>query len=137
MEKNQDLSVPASFLGLTGVLEHGCEFEGKLTFLGTLRVGGRFKGQIFTPDTLVIGEGAQVEAEVEAGTVIISGEFVGNVRATHRVEIHKPGVFRGNILTPSLSVDEGVVFEGSSKMAHSISPPRNPIQSADFGKTSS
>jgi cytoskeletal protein CcmA (bactofilin family) len=105
------------------VIDHGCEFEGKLCFQGTVRIGGTFRGEIFTPDTLIIGEGARVDAQIEAGIIIISGEVNGSLRAKHRVEIHRPAVFRGDILTPSLSVDEGVIFEGSSKMAHSQKAP--------------
>ncbi len=127
MDKPNDLSVPATFAGLTGIIDPGCEFEGKLSFQGTVRIGGRFRGEIYTPDTLVVGDGAKVFASVEAGVVIISGEFHGDVRATRRVEIHRPGFFRGNIITPSLSVDEGVVFEGSSKMANTYAPPREPL----------
>lgn len=114
----QDLSVPAAHAEVTGVINHGCEFEGKLCFQGAVRIGGTFRGEIYTPDVLIIGEGARVTGEIDAGTVIISGEVNGSVKAKHRVEIHKPAVFRGEILTPSLSVDEGVIFEGRSKMVH-------------------
>jgi cytoskeletal protein CcmA (bactofilin family) len=118
-----DLTVPATLAEVSGVLDHGCEFEGKLCFQGTVRIGGSFRGEIFTPDTLVISEGARVNGQIEAGVVIISGEVNGTVRAKHRVEIHRPAIFRGDILTPSLSVDDGVIFEGSSKMAHTPSVP--------------
>jgi len=102
---------------VSGVLEAGCEFEGKLTFRGTLRIGGVFKGDIFTPDTLVVGEGARVDANVDAGAVVINGEFSGSIRARYRVEIHQPAIFRGDIVTPSLHVGEGVIFEGRSRMS--------------------
>lgn len=118
------LSAPASSPQVTGVIEQGCEFEGKLCFQGTLRIGGVFRGQIYTPDTLIIGEGARVHAEIEAGTVIISGEVNGTIVAKNRVEIHKPAVFRGDILTPSLSVDEGVIFDGRSKMGQIQAAPQ-------------
>jgi cytoskeletal protein CcmA (bactofilin family) len=118
-----NLSVPSTLAEVSGVLDHGCEFEGKLCFQGTVRIGGSFRGEIFTPDTLVISEGARVNGQIEAGVVIISGEVNGTVRAKHRVEIHRPAIFRGDILTPSLSVDEGVIFEGSSKMAHTPPAP--------------
>ncbi len=103
---------------VTAIIDHGCEFEGKLCFYGTVRIGGTFKGEIYTPDTLIISEGARVDAQIEAGSIIISGEVNGVLHAKYRVEIHRPAIFRGDILTPSLSVDEGVIFEGSSKMAH-------------------
>lgn len=126
MARSVDLTSPASNLSITGIIEQGCEFEGKLCFQGTVRISGTLRGQIYTPDTLIIGEGARVQADIEAGTVIISGEVTGTVRAKHRVEIHQPAVFRGDILTPSLQVDEGVIFEGSSKM---VETPASPAQS--------
>src|SRR6188508_3053181 len=108
MTKPVDLHVPVTDNQVTGVIDHGCEFEGKLCFQGTVRIGGTFRGEIFTTDTLIVGEGARIYGDIEAGAVIISGEVNGTVRAKHRVEIHRPAVFRGDILTPSLSVDEGV-----------------------------
>ncbi len=123
MSRSNHLNLPVTHSLVTAVIDHGCEFEGKLCFNGTVRIGGIFRGEIYTPDTLIIGEGARVDAQIDAGTIIISGEVNGSLRAKHRVEIHRPAVFRGDILTPSLSVDEGVIFEGSSKMAHSPTTP--------------
>ena len=120
------MSIPVNHFAVTGVIDQGCEFEGKLCFQGTVRISGTFRGEIFTPDTLIIGEGARVRGQIEAGTVIISGEVTGTVVAKHRVEIHQPAIFRGDILTPSLKVDEGVIFEGSSRMVH---PAQQPAQS--------
>jgi cytoskeletal protein CcmA (bactofilin family) len=127
MNRPVSLNVPVTHGSVTAVIDHGCDFEGKLCFQGVVRIGGTFRGEIYTPDTLIIGEGARVDAQIEAGTIIISGEVNGTLRAKYRVEIHRPAIFRGDILTPSLSVDEGVIFEGSSKMAHSpnVSRPLN------------
>lgn len=116
MSASKDLSVATTHHAVTGILEQGCEFEGKLCFHGAVRINGTFRGEIYTPDTLIIGEEAKVNATIDAGVVIMSGEVHGSIRARHRVEIHKPAVFRGDINTPSLSVDEGVIFEGSSRM---------------------
>ncbi len=126
MGTKTSLVVPASHNVVTGVIDQGCEFEGKLCFQGTVRIGGTFRGQVLTSDTLIVGEGARVHGEIDAGTVIISGEVTATIRAKHRVEIHKPAVFRGEIITPSLQVDEGVIFEGSSKM---LNPPSHPARS--------
>ena len=108
---------------VTAVIDQGCEFEGKLCFHGTVRISGIFRGEIYTPDILIIGEGAQVKGKIEAGIIIISGEVNGELLAKKRVEIHPPAVFSGEIITPSLSVDEGVIFEGKSKMLQSIPSP--------------
>ena len=101
---------------VTALLDRGANFEGKLTFEGTVRIGGAFRGEIFTRDTLVINAGADVEAQVEADVVIISGSFLGNVFARRRVIMHPPAVFRGSVTSPSLRIDEGVMFEGASYM---------------------
>ncbi len=113
------LSTPLIHDEMTGILDHGSEFHGKLVFRGTVRINGTFRGEISTPDTLVIGEHARIHADIDAGVVVLSGELNGNIKAKHRVEIRKPAVFRGDIFTPSLRVEEGVLFEGSSKMATS------------------
>lgn len=101
---------------LTALLDLGATFEGRLTFEGTVRIGGEFKGEIFTKDTLVINPGAKVEAQVEADVVIISGELTGHVFARRRVIMHPPAIFRGTVTSPSLRIDEGVMFEGASYM---------------------
>jgi cytoskeletal protein CcmA (bactofilin family) len=104
---------------LTALLDLGSSFEGRLTFEGTVRIGGEFKGEIFTKDTLVINPGAKVEAQVEADVVIISGDMTGHVFARRRVIMHPPAVFRGTVTSPSLRIDEGVMFEGASYMPKS------------------
>jgi cytoskeletal protein CcmA (bactofilin family) len=97
-------------------LGKGSEFEGKLSFEGQVRIDGKYSGQISTKDVLVIGEGARVNAEISAGTVIINGQVEGNIKATGMVELHPPARVKGSIETPALSMDKGVIFEGSCKM---------------------
>lgn len=101
---------------VTALLDHGAAFDGRLTFEGTVRIGGHFKGEIFTNDTLVVNAGARIEAQIEADTVIISGLVKGNIFARRRVIMHPPATFQGTVTTPSLRIDEGVVFEGASYM---------------------
>src|SRR3982750_2672156 len=86
---------------ITTLLGRGASFEGKLTFEGTVRIDGRFKGEVFSDDTLVIGEGAIVEAEIDIGEIIIQGTVVGNIKAKRSIEIHAPGRVKGDITTPS------------------------------------
>ncbi len=111
------------------ILGKGSEFEGKLTFEGQVRIDGKFSGQIFTKDTLVIGEGARVNAEINAGTVIINGVVEGNVKATQIIELHQPGRVKGNLEAPALSIDRGVIFEGSCKMEN-LKPGTPPVEPA-------
>lgn len=92
------------------------EFAGKLSFTGVVRIDGRFEGEILTEGTLIIGESANIESDVHASHIIISGEIRGNIIADDRIEIHAPGKVYGNIQAPTVVIDEGVVFEGHCRM---------------------
>src|SRR4026209_1039928 len=94
------------------LLGRGAAFEGKLTFEGTVRVDGRFKGEVFSDDVLVIGEGAVVESEIDIGEIIIQGTVIGNIKAKRSIEILTPGRVKGDVHTTSLQIDKGVIFEG-------------------------
>ncbi|MBC7742738.1 MAG: polymer-forming cytoskeletal protein [Bdellovibrionaceae bacterium] len=96
------------------LIEEGSSFEGRLSYSGTAKIAGQFKGEIFTRDQLIISETAQVVAEVEASYVILKGQFEGNIIAHSKVVMIPPANFRGTVTTPSLKIEEGVVFEGAS-----------------------
>lgn len=101
---------------ITTLLGRGTTFEGKLTFEGTVRVDGKLKGEVFSDDVLIIGEGAHVEAEIDIGEIIIQGTVVGNIRARRGIEVLAPGRVKGDLHTPSLQIEKGVIFEGRSFM---------------------
>jgi len=101
---------------INAFLGKNTEFEGKLSFTGTVRIDGRFKGEIDSKGTLIIGETAFLESDVHISHIIISGEFRGNILAESRIEIHAPGKVFGNIRAPVVVIDEGVVFEGNCRM---------------------
>lgn len=101
---------------LSAILGPGTQFEGKLSFEGTVRISGEFKGEIYTNDILVIEQSADIEGQIEADEVIISGYVKGNIYAKTKVTMHPPAHFTGTVTTPSLSIDDGVVFEGASYM---------------------
>jgi cytoskeletal protein CcmA (bactofilin family) len=101
---------------VTTLLGKGSEFEGKLSFEGTVRVDGKLTGEIFTDDVLIVGEGAEVNAEVTVGAIVVQGIVRGNITAKRSVEIHSPGRVKGNISTPSLFIEKGVLFDGHCQM---------------------
>ncbi len=108
------------------LLGKGSEFEGKLSFEGQVRIDGKYSGQIATKDTLVIGEGARVNAEIQAGTVIVNGTVEGNIKATTMVELHPPARVKGSIESPAVSIDKGVIFEGTCKMENLANGAKQP-----------
>lgn len=116
LPKREDGSAPIRGGEMHTLLGKGSEFEGKLSFEGQVRIDGKFTGNIHTKDTLVIGEGAKVHAEILAGIVVVHGNVEGNIRATTLVELHVPARVRGTIETPALVIDKGVTFEGTCSM---------------------
>ncbi len=100
-------------------LGKGAEFTGKLMFNGSVRIDGNFKGDIFGNGTLVIGEGAEVEADIHVDTVLVSGEVRGQIDVKKSLKIYTPGRLLGNVNTPVFSIEEGAFFEGACHMIHS------------------
>jgi cytoskeletal protein CcmA (bactofilin family) len=92
-------------------------FNGSLSFEGTVRIDGKFEGQVKTADTLIIGETGQVSAEVMAGTVICKGRLEGTIIASEKIEIHANSQVAGSIKTPSLLVEVGAVLDGNCQMS--------------------
>jgi cytoskeletal protein CcmA (bactofilin family) len=101
---------------LNALLGRGSQFDGKLTFEGTVRIDGTFTGEITTNDMLIIGEGAKVTADITCGSIVVNGEVNGNIKATEMVELHKPARVKGDVATPSFMVEKGVMFDGAAKM---------------------
>jgi cytoskeletal protein CcmA (bactofilin family) len=92
------------------------EFEGKFSFTGAVRIDGKFTGEIESSGTLIVGETATIKSQIHVADMIISGEVDGDVVAENKIEISIPGKMFGNIQTPKLVIEEGVIFEGKCKM---------------------
>jgi cytoskeletal protein CcmA (bactofilin family) len=97
-------------------LGKGSRVAGKLFFEGPAQIDGQVDGEIQAQDTLTIGEGAVVNAQIVGASIIVHGRVTGDVTARKRLEIRAPGALIGNIVTPSLVIHEGVVFEGQCTM---------------------
>jgi cytoskeletal protein CcmA (bactofilin family) len=108
--------LPAKTGGLIAFLDEGSEIEGKYTFSGVALLNGRFKGEIVSSDTLIIGERGVVNATIRAGAVIVSGEVVGGLLATERVEMKKSARVFADVEAPVVVIEEGVLFEGHCRM---------------------
>jgi cytoskeletal protein CcmA (bactofilin family) len=107
---------PVGRNGLTAFIDEGSEIEGRYTFSGTVMLNGRFKGEISTTDTLIIGDKGVMNGDVRAGQVLISGEVVGNISAAERVELKRTARVFGDVEAPVVVVEEGVLFEGHCRM---------------------
>ena len=98
---------------ISGLIDQGTEMKGDLTFKGSFRIEGSFKGTINSDSLLIIGERGKVEADIKVGQIVINGEIRGNVQASESVEIHGKGRVYGTIQTPKLIVEEGAYLEAN------------------------
>lgn len=121
--KNYEKSIRA-FLG------EGTEFKGVITFEGTVRVDGVLEGDVITKDTFIVGAAAHVKANIQAGVVIIMGNVEGKIVASEKCEIRIGSHVKGEIYTPSIYIEEGAVFEGTSHMLGSDSEAETRLASA-------
>jgi cytoskeletal protein CcmA (bactofilin family) len=80
-------------------------------------VEGTVEGQIRITRDLRVGSGGIVRATVEALSVVVSGEMVGDCAAQNRVEIQASGRLTGNIRAPKIVIAEGAMFKGNSDMS--------------------
>jgi cytoskeletal protein CcmA (bactofilin family) len=80
-------------------------------------LNGRFKGEISSEDTLIIGERGVIAADIRAGRVLVSGEVTGNLRAMERIELKRTARVYGDVEAPVVVLEEGVLFEGHCRMA--------------------
>ena len=109
LQKNEELPIKA-YLGSDAL------FKGALSFEGTVRIDGKFEGQVNTNDTLVIGETGDMKAEVKVGTLVCKGKLSGAVVASKRIEMHPASKILGDIQTPALRIELGAVLDGHLNM---------------------
>ncbi len=102
-------SSSASFIGTK------CCFSGEIKSKGTFRIDGDFDGNIDT-DRIIVGRNGQLKGDIKVRGIIIDGEVEGEVTAEEIIEITPHGVIEGDIVTPKITISEGGVFKGSSKM---------------------
>jgi cytoskeletal protein CcmA (bactofilin family) len=109
-------------------------FKGSLTFDGTVRIDGKFEGQVKTEDTLIVGESGHIIAEVSAGTIICMGRVEGSLIASKKVEIHANSRVSGDIKSPALYIELGGVLDGTCNMTEREAKITRLVKTEEKGK---
>lgn len=99
------------------VLAEDIDFTGELSFSQPLMIRGTFRGEIAASGDLFIGNGAVVEARIEANVVSLRGRVKGNIVAKSRVELYATASVEGDITSPDIVMESGCKFNGMCKMA--------------------
>jgi cytoskeletal protein CcmA (bactofilin family) len=100
---------------LESFIGSGTEFQGELNVKGTLRVDGRFDGEV-NAAWIILGETGLIKGEISAKKIIIAGKVEGNLRVQEIVEIKATGKVFGDIFTNKISMAEGAKVNGKIEM---------------------
>ena len=112
-ETGQDVS---AFVG------KGVVFKGTISYTGTVRIDGTLEGEISTDGILLVGEDAVLNAKVTAGTIVCKGKITGDITAREKMKLRAPAVINGGVMTPMLSMEDGVLFNGTLEMEQQARP---------------
>ena len=127
-------STAANSGGLTAFIDQGSEFEGKLSFKDTVRIDGRFRGEIASENTLIVGESGEIQASIRSNTIVISGSVEGDVSAGQKVTLHKTARVNGNVQTSCLVMEDGAILNGQVKMTPpDAKPGTGPLKAISGG----
>ncbi|URA09122.1 polymer-forming cytoskeletal protein [Thermospira aquatica] len=97
-------------------LSNTSEWSGTMRFKTSLRIDGNYEGKIDAEGLLVIGPDAKIKGDIICDEVIVGGEIHGNVHARKRLELFNTAKLYGDIKTPKLKMDDGVIFQGKCEM---------------------
>lgn len=111
--------VSASSGQVEAFLGRGSKAAGNLTFTGPAEIDGAVEGEVHAKDRLTIGESAVVNAKVSGSEIVVKGTVTGDIVASKKLSLKRPARITGNITAASLSIEEGVVFEGKCSMSTS------------------
>lgn len=120
----------------TTILGPDAVFKGELSFEKGMRLHGKLNGSVNTPGRLHVAREAQMEANVEAGSIILEGEVQGNLTAQERIEMKPTTRYEGDLTSSKLVVEEGAQFRGHVSVGPDAvkgRPPQVGNRSAQLG----
>ena len=92
------------------------EIKGNVNFEGSGRIDGKIEGKITVKGSIIFGEGAVITSDVEGDTVVVGGKVTGKITAHQKIQLLRTSVFTGDLMTPSLLIEDGAQFNGTCKM---------------------
>jgi cytoskeletal protein CcmA (bactofilin family) len=101
----------------SNIIANGAKWSGTLKVDDSVRIDGMFSGEVVAKGTVHVSEGAQVDAKIKAAFVVIGGNFRGEIRCEHRVDLLPRSRTNGEVVSRVLNVHEGAVLDGRVQMS--------------------
>ena len=93
-------------------------FGGRFLVKGNMRIDGTFEGKVLLVDQLEIGSKARVKTNISATSVVVEGLVIGNIAASRRILLLATARVLGDLKTPELIIQDGVILEGRCTISH-------------------
>ncbi len=107
---------------LRALIGRDARFEGTLSFTEHARIEGTVRGEIWGEGVLSLGEGADVDAKITVGSLIVrAGTLRGSAEARELIEVHADAKVYADITAPVIDLARGCVFEGRCTMSEASS----------------
>ncbi len=97
-------------------------FEGKIKTEGSIRIDGKFVGEVTAKSNAAIGSSGNIEGNLTARNITIAGRISGTVNATEKLVLESKSIMQGDIRAARLVVDEGATFDGRCDMKQAGAP---------------
>jgi cytoskeletal protein CcmA (bactofilin family) len=104
---------------VNSIVGEGTRFNGELDLNGLLRIDGDFTGSIRTSGKVLVGKNGRAQCTIKASTVVIGGAVRGDIYSSEKVIVLSSGIILGNIFSPRLIVEEGVILSGNCTITNS------------------
>jgi cytoskeletal protein CcmA (bactofilin family) len=115
------------------VIGEGSIFDGRFSVNGSILIEGKFTGDIRTDDHLIVGPSGKVRTDIVARRVTVAGTLIGNIAAGEEVTLLHTGKVLGNITTPKLTIEPGVITEGKVTITSGQAEDAKKIIEDSFG----
>jgi cytoskeletal protein CcmA (bactofilin family) len=98
------------------VIGPGLSVDGEVTSQEEVIVQGTVRGTLTSSDSVSVGAGGVVEADIRAASLTVAGNVTGNVVANERVDIQAGGRLIGDVKASRLTIADGASFKGNVDM---------------------
>ncbi|UJF34241.1 bactofilin family protein [Paenibacillus hexagrammi] len=98
------------------LIGEGTLFEGCIRSEASIRIEGQIIGDVTCNGDVTIGEHGHVRSDITARDVVLAGIVHGNITTSGKLTITSTGTLLGDISAASITIEEGGVFQGTSKM---------------------
>ena len=109
-------------------------FSGTFIVNGSLRIDGRFEGKFLQAEQLYIGSSGKIKTNINTVSLVVEGLIMGNITATGRILLMPTAKVYGDIRTPELIIQNGVVLEGKCTIANDLRSSAKDIIETEYEK---